>query len=82
VYPGSRTPVNCTTTHLGEAEGADLVGLFVAVLLPSELVNDEVRGLPAYTALRLRVVDEVRDRRRINPYSTLISIGGQPEVMA
>jgi hypothetical protein len=57
-------------------------GLFVAVLLPSDLVNDEVRGLPAYTALRLRVVDEVRDRRRINPYSTLISIGGQPEVMA
>ena len=57
-------------------------GLFVAVLLPSELVNDEGRGLPAYTALRLRVVDEVRDRRRINPYSTLVWIGTRPEAAA
>jgi hypothetical protein len=57
-------------------------GLFVAVLLPPELVNDEGRGLPAYTALRLRVVDEVRDRRRINPYSTLVRIGTQSEVAA
>ena len=54
-------------------------GLFVAVLLPPELVNDEGRGLPAYTALRLRVVDEVRDRRRINPYATLVRIGTHQE---
>ncbi len=57
-------------------------GLFVAVLLPSELVNDEGRGLPAYTALRMRVVDEVRDRTRVNPYSTLVRIGMAPEVVA
>jgi hypothetical protein len=57
-------------------------GLFVAVLLPPELVNDEGRGLPAYTALRMRVVDEVRDRRRVNPYSTLVRIGMHPEVAA
>jgi len=57
-------------------------GLFVAVLLPPELINDEVRGLPAYTALRLRVVDEVRDRRRVNPYSTLVRIGMHPEAAA
>jgi len=57
-------------------------GLFVAALLPPELVNDEGRGLPAYTALRLRVVDEVRDRGRINPYSTLVRIGAQMEVVA
>jgi len=57
-------------------------GLFVAVLLPPELVNDEGRGLPAYTALRMRVVDEVRDRRRVNPYSTLVRIGTHPEVLA
>lgn len=57
-------------------------GLFVAVLLPSELVNDEARGLPAYTALRMRVVDEVRDRRRVNPYSALVRIGMAPEVLA
>lgn len=57
-------------------------GLFVAVLLPPELVNDEARGLPAYTALRLRVVDEVRDRRRINPYSALVRVRARMEVAA
>lgn len=57
-------------------------GLFAAVLLPPELVHDEGRGLPAYTALRLRVVDEVRDRRRVNPYSTLVRIGTHPEAVA
>ena len=57
-------------------DGTDeLEGLFLAVLLPPELVNDEGRGLPAYTALRMRVVDEVRDRYRVNPYSTLVRIG-------
>ena len=50
-------------------------GLLVVVLLPAELVNDETRGLPAYTALRLRVVDEVRDRDRVNPYSALVTLG-------
>lgn len=57
-------------------------GLFAAVLLPAELINDEQRGLPSYTALRLRVVDEVRDRRRVNPYSTLASIGTHAGVAA
>jgi hypothetical protein len=50
-------------------------GLFVAVQLPPFLVNDETRGLPAYTALQLRVTDEVRDRRRLNPYAALVRIG-------
>jgi hypothetical protein len=52
-------------------------GLFVAVQLPPALVNDEARGLPAYTALQMRVADEVRDRRRINPYATMVRIGTQ-----
>jgi hypothetical protein len=55
-------------------------GLLVAVLLPQELVNDEARGLPAYSALRLRVVDEVRDRHRVNPYAALIRIGSESKV--
>jgi hypothetical protein len=53
----------------------ELEGLFAAVLLPPELVTDESRGLPAYTALQLRVADEVRDRRRPNPYAALVRIG-------
>ncbi len=52
----------------------DLVGLFVAVMLPPELVTDETRGLPAYSALHLRVADEVRDRNRSNPYAALIRL--------
>lgn len=52
----------------------ELVGLFVAVLMPPELVTDETRGLPAYSALHLRVADEVRDRNRANPYAALIRL--------
>lgn len=52
-------------------------GLFVAVQLPPLLVNDEARGLPAYTALQLRVAGEVRDRLRPNPYAALVRIGAR-----
>lgn len=53
----------------------------MAVLLPPELVTDESRGLPAYTALQLRVADEVRDRRRPNPYAALVRIGVRLEAV-
>jgi hypothetical protein len=53
----------------------EIEGLFVAVQVPPVLVHDEARGLPAYTALQLRVADEVRDRRRPNPYAALVRIG-------
>ncbi|MGH3736712.1 MAG: BREX system ATP-binding domain-containing protein [Micromonosporaceae bacterium] len=52
-------------------------GLFVVVQLPPLLVDDEARGLPAYTALQMRVADEVRDRRRPNPYAALVRIGSR-----
>jgi hypothetical protein len=55
----------------------ELEGLFVAVLLPPALVTDESRGLPGYTALHLRVADEVRDRRRPNPYAPMVRIGNE-----
>jgi hypothetical protein len=60
----------------------ELDGLFVATQIPSVLVHDEARGLPAYTALQLRVVDEVRDRWRINPYAAMVRVGPQVEVAA
>lgn len=47
---------------------------FVAVTLPQELITDETRGLPAYSALHLRVVDEIRDRRRPNPFAALVRL--------
>ena len=52
----------------------DLRGVLVAAVLPPELMTDEGRGLPAYTALQLRVADEVRDRRRANPFAALVRL--------
>lgn len=51
-----------------------LVGLLVVAVVPPELVTDEGRGLPSYAALQLRVADEVRDRRRANPYASLVRL--------
>jgi hypothetical protein len=51
-----------------------LSSVLLAVVVPPELVTDEVRGLPAYSALQLRVADEVRDRRRTNPYAALVRL--------
>lgn len=58
----------------------NLRGVFVAVTMPPALVSDEARGLPAYSALHLRIVDEVRDRRRANPYAALARLETRLEV--
>ena len=47
---------------------------YVAVTVPPELVTDDTRGLPAYSALHLRVIDEIRDRRRANPFAALVRL--------
>ena len=52
----------------------ELRGVLVVAVLPPELITDEGRGLPAYTALQLRVADEVRDRRRANPFAALVRL--------
>lgn len=52
----------------------DLVGMLVVAVLPPDLVSDEKRGLSAYSALHLRVADEVRDRRRVNPFASLVRL--------
>lgn len=52
----------------------DLVGMLVVAVVPPELLNDERRGLPSYAALQLRVADEVRDRRRTNPFASLVRL--------
>ena len=51
-----------------------LRSVFVSVTLPPELVADDARGLPAYGALHLRIIDEVRDRRRANPFAALVRL--------
>ena len=52
----------------------DLVGMLVMAVVPPDLVSDEKRGLPSYAALQLRVADEVRDRRRTNPFASLVRL--------
>jgi P-loop Domain of unknown function (DUF2791) len=59
-----------------------LRSVFVSVALPPELVADEGRGLPAYSALHLRIVDEVRDRRRANPFAALMRLEPRVEVQS
>jgi len=47
----------------------------VVVLAAPEFLTDGARGVDAYQALKLRIYDEVRDRRRDNPFSSLVRVG-------
>jgi hypothetical protein len=47
----------------------------VVVVAAPEFVADPNRGIDAYQALKLRIFDEVHDRHRDNPYSSLIRLG-------
>ncbi len=60
----------------------ELRGMLVLAVVPPELMTDESRGLPAYSALRLRVADEVRDRRRANPFAALVRLETRLEAVA
>lgn len=51
-----------------------MTAMLIVVVVAPELVTDEARGLPAYAALQLRVADEVRDRRRVNPFAALVRL--------
>ena len=60
----------------------ELRGVLVVAVVPPELMTDDSRGLPAYTALHLRVADEVRDRRRANPFAALVRLEVRLEAVA
>jgi len=49
----------------------------VVVVAAPELLTDANRGIDAYQALKLRIHDEVRDRNRDNPFSSLVRLGGE-----
>ena len=70
--PPSSTPTRCCGSS--SMPPTALRGVFAAAALPPQLVTDDVRGLPAYSALQQRVVDEVRDRRRANPFAALVRL--------
>src|SRR5690242_2930788 len=60
----------------------ELRGVLIVAVMPPELMTDESRGLPAYSALQLRIADEVRDRRRANPFAALIRLEVRLEAVA
>jgi len=60
----------------------ELHGFLAVAVISPELMTDESRGLPAYSALQLRVADEVRDRRRANPFAALVRLEARLEAVA
>ncbi|MBI2908739.1 MAG: DUF2791 family P-loop domain-containing protein [Chloroflexi bacterium] len=57
-------------------DGTDeMEGCLIVVLAPPDFLYDERRGLNRYDALKMRIYDEVRDRRRQNPLASLIRLG-------
>jgi P-loop Domain of unknown function (DUF2791) len=49
---------------------------FVAVLAGPDFLSDDRRGVRSYQALYFRIWDEVYDRNRENPFSSLVRIAG------
>lgn len=56
-------------------DGTDeLEGCLIVVMASEEFVKDERRGLNRYEALKLRIWDDVRDKRRQNPFAPLVRL--------
>jgi len=52
----------------------ELENCLVVVIAPPDFITNEMRGVLKYDALRLRILDEVYDRKRPNPLSSLIRL--------
>ena len=52
----------------------ELEGCFITAIAPTAFLTDQKRGLAKYAALKLRIWDEVRDRKRANPLSSLVRL--------
>ena len=62
-------------------DGTDeLEGGMIIVLAGPEFIDDDRRGLNRYDALRLRISDEVHDRRRQNPLASMVRLSPQADV--
>lgn len=56
-------------------DGTDeMDGMLLIVLASKDFLNDDRRGLSRYDALKLRIWDEVRDKRRQNPLASLVRL--------
>lgn len=52
----------------------ELEACFIVVVAPTEFLDDQRRGLEKYAPLQTRIWDEVHDRTRANPLSSLIRL--------
>ena len=58
----------------------ELEYFFLSVIAPPTfLLPDERRGVYSYDALRMRIWDEIYDRQRVNPFSTLLRLSSSTE---
>jgi P-loop Domain of unknown function (DUF2791) len=56
-------------------DGTDeMCGLAMCFIVGPEFVQDERRGMRAYSALEQRLTDDVRDRRRSNPHAPMVRL--------
>jgi len=59
----------------------DMEFCFIAVIAtPPFLHPDERRGVYSYDALKMRIWDDVRDKNRVNPFSSLIRLSPCPDI--
>ena len=59
-------------------DGTDELGFcLIVVVVQTNFLTDEQRGIEAYPALKFRIWDDVRDRQRPNPFSSLIRLSVQ-----
>lgn len=47
---------------------------FITVVLPPALTLDPKRGMESYRALQMRIVEEVRDKTKDNPFAALVRL--------
>jgi hypothetical protein len=56
-------------------DGTDeMCGVAICFLAGPEFVQDDRRGMRAYSALEQRLTDDVRDRRRSNPHAPMVRL--------
>jgi hypothetical protein len=58
----------------------ELEFFFLVVIAPPTFLHpDERRGVYSYDALRMRIWDEIYDKQRVNPFSTLLRLSSSTE---
>jgi len=57
----------------------ELENCLLVVIAPPDFITNEIRGVLKYDALQLRILDEVYDRKKANPLSSLIRLSGSPQ---